>query len=170
MKAKTIILALAAALATSVSRAQTIYLDTQPSPVQIESQLTQSELKPGWKIVDIQLKSKINRYLWGAKSRQYCDTQRPSFIVNTDSLLLSDLVLIRLKARREYRSIPKPNVHDNKCIFVDLNNFRIEASGEEAFRITPLNDLQPGEYIFTWITAQPIGELGDWTVFPFTIK
>ena len=170
MKAKTIIIGLAATIAATVTHAQTIFLDTQPSPVQIESQLTQSELKPGWKIVDIQLKSKINRYLWGARSRQYCDTQRPSFIVNTDSLLLSDLVLIRLKTRREYRSIPKPNVHDNKCIFVDLNNFRIEASGEEAFHITPLSDLQPGEYIFTWITARPIGELGDWTVFPFTVK
>ena len=170
MKAKTIIISLAAAFATTVTYAQTIYLDTQPTPVQIESQLTQSELKPGWKIVDIQLKSKINRYLWGAKSRLYCDTPRPSFIVDTDSMLLSDLVLIRLKTRREYRSIPKPNVHDNKCIFVDLNNFRIEASGDEAFRITPLNDLQPGEYIFTWITARPIGELGDWTVFPFTVK
>ena len=170
MKAKTIIISLAAAFAATVTHAQTIYLDTRPSPVQIESQLTQSELKPGWKIVDIQLKSKINRYLWGAKSRLYCDTHRPSFIVDTDSLLLSDLVLIRLKTRREYRSIPKPNVHDNKCIFVDLNNFRIEASGEEAFRITPLKDLQPGEYIFTWITARPIGELGDWTVFPFTVK
>ena len=170
MKAKTIIISLAAAFAATVTHAQTIYLDTRPSPVQIESQLTQSELKPGWKIVDIQLKSKINRYLWGAKSRLYCDTPRPSFIVDTDSLLLSDLVLIRLKTRREYRSIPKPNVHDNKCIFVDLNNFRIEASGDEAFRITPLNDLQPGEYIFTWITARPIGELGDWTVFPFTVK
>ncbi|MBQ2073432.1 MAG: hypothetical protein IKM92_04965 [Bacteroidaceae bacterium] len=170
MKAKTIILGLAAILTATISHAQTIYLDAEPAPVQIESQLTQSELKPGWKIVDIQLKSKINRYLWGAKSRQYCDTPRPSFIVNTDSLLLSDLVLIRLKARREYRSIPKPNVHDNKCIFVDLNNFRIEASGEEAFRITPITDLQPGEYIFTWMTARPIGELGDWTVFPFSVK
>ncbi len=170
MKAKTIILSLTTVLAAAISHAQSIYLDTQPAPVQIESQLTQSELKPGWKIVDIQLKSKISRYLWGAKSRQYSDTPRPSFIIDTDSLLLSDLVLIRLKPRREYRSIPKPNVHDNKCIFVDLNNFRIEASGEEAFRITPLHDLTPGEYIFTWLTASPIGELGDWTVYPFTVK
>ena len=61
MKAKTIILGLAAILTATISHAQTIYLDAEPAPVQIESQLTQSELKPGWKIVDIQLKSKINR-------------------------------------------------------------------------------------------------------------
>ena len=170
MKAKTIFAGVLLITVSSFSKAQTIMMDASPAAVQIESQQTQSELRPGWKIVDIQLKSKIKRYLWGSKAKDLSDTAYPSFIVNTDTLLLSDLVMIRLKQRRDYRSIPKPNVHDNKCIFVDLNNFRIEAFGEEEFRITPLSALAPGEYIFTWLTAETIGDMDDWIVYPFSVK
>ena len=152
------------------SSAQAIRMDVNPAPVPIDAQQTQSELRPGWKIVDIQLKSKIKRYLWGAKAKDLCETGRPSFIVCTDSLLLSDLVMIRLKQHRDYRSIPKPNVHDNKCVFVDLNNFVVEAYGEDEFRITPIGILPPGEYIFTWLTSDTIGDLDDWIVYPFSVK
>lgn len=136
----------------------------------IEAQQTQTEVKPGWKIADIQLKSRVHRYLWGTRAKQLVDGNRPQFIVNTDSLLLSDMVLIKLKTKKSYRRIPKAVLLDNDCIFVDLNTFSIQAHGEESFIIQPLRPLDAGEYFFTWLTDEPIGDFGDWRVWPFSIR
>ena len=136
----------------------------------IEVQQTQTEVKPGWKIVDIQLTSKFKRYLWGTKAKQLAENSSPKFIVDTDSLLLSDLVLIKLKGKKEYRSIPKLQVHQNKCIHVDLNTFHIEPYGNDLFLIQPIQPLQPGEYIFTWKSLSPVGKMEDWLVWPFSVS
>ena len=157
-------------LNTPELRAQTVSLFSDGKTLEIEHVQTQTEIKPGWKIVDIQLKSKMLRYLWGAKAKQYADTPRPKFVVDTDTLLLSDMALIRLKTKKEYRAIPKPQVHDNKRIMVDLSTFAIEAYQDESFLIQPLQDLQPGEYIFTWSTRATVGELEDWIVWPFNVQ
>lgn len=152
------------------TQAQSISLFSDGKAFKIEAQQTQTEVKPGWKIADIQLKSSLQRYLWGARAKDYADNARPQFIVDTDTLLLSDMVLIKLKAKKEYRRIPKAEIHDNKRIYVDLSNFRIEAYGNESFLIQPLADLESGEYIFTWTTKETIGDLNDWAVWPFSIK
>lgn len=136
----------------------------------IDKQTTQSELKPGWRIADIQMKSTVQRYLWGRRARQLVDDNRPKFVIDTDTLLLSDMVLIKLKQKKEYRKVPEPEVKNNRCIPVDLNNFDIQPYGDEDFVICPLKALEPGEYIFTWTTGAKVGELEDWTVWPFSVE
>lgn len=152
------------------AEAQTVVLLDDGHAFPIEKEQTQTELKPGWQIVDIKLKSKVQRYLWGTCARQYSSSRLPRFVVNTDTLLLSDMVLIRLKAKREYRRIPKPVMLNNKHTVVDLTTFSIEPEGEESFVIQPLQPLAPGEYIFAWTTAPVVGELDDWYVWPFSIR
>ncbi|MDE5561277.1 MAG: hypothetical protein K2J00_05675 [Bacteroidaceae bacterium] len=156
-----------AEIGTHAQSVETISVDRTYA---IEAQQTQTEVKPGWKIADIQLKSRMQRYLWGTRAKQLVDGNRPQFIVNTDSLLLSDMVLIKLKTKKSYRKIPKAVLRDNDCIFVNLNNFSIQAHGDESFIIQPLSPLDAGEYFFTWLTGEPIGDLGDWRVWPFSIR
>lgn len=158
------------AMLTTGARAQKVTLLDGGITFPIEAQQTQTEIKPGWRIVDIQLKSTLLRYLWGARAKQLAESSMPQFIVDTDTLLLSDMVLLKLKAKKEYRKIHKPQIHDNECIHVDLSTFRIEAYGEKSFLIQPLQALEPGEYIFTWKTIEPVGELADWIVWPFSVK
>lgn len=163
-----IFIALFLAITTS-TWAQRISLQDGEQVYPIQSQQTQTEVKPGWKIVDLQLKSKWAKYLWGTKSKQLIDTPSPQFIIDTDSLVLSDLVLIKLKTKKEYRSIPKPLLQDNKCIHVDLSTFSISAYRKDDFLIQPITPLEPGEYIFTFTTLSPVGDFSDWIVWPFSI-
>lgn len=150
--------------------AQSVTIMEDGNSFLIEPQQTQSELKPGWKIIDVQLKSKIRRYLWGATAKQFSSNPQPRFIVDTDTLQLSNMVLIKLKGKKEYRRVPKPQIHDNKGTYVDFSTFSIDAYGGDLFLISPLHPLEPGEYIFTWTTLSPIGELSDWLVWPFSVK
>lgn len=173
MKERIIKISLAVALISATctaSKAQEITLLSGDVAIPITKQQTQTEKKPGWKIVDIQLKDKLKRYLWGRKAKQSADDNSPRFIIDTDSLLLSDLVVIKLKQKKEYRNIPKPQIHKNKCIHVDFSTFHIEPYGNDLFLIHPIEPLEPGEYIFTWKTASPVGEMEDWIVWPFSIE
>ena len=151
-------------------RAQTVSLFSDGKTLEIEHVQTQTEIKPGWKIVDIQLKSTRQRYLWGNTAKQYIRDTRPQFIIDTDTLLLSDMVVMKLKTKKEYRKIPKAKIQDNDCIYVDFNTFIIEPHEEESFLIRPTQPLEPGEYLITWTTLSPIGQLEDWLVWPFCIK
>ncbi len=150
--------------------AQTVDFMTDGKLLRVDGQTTQSELKAGWRIVDIQMKSTIQRYLWGTRSKQLVDSNTPQFVVDTDTLLLCDMALIKLKTKREYRRIPQPEVKDNSCIFVDFNNFDIQPYGDTSFLIRPLKPLEQGEYIFTWTTGPKVGELGDWRVWAFSVE
>lgn len=158
------------ALSANQAKAQTVSIVSDGKAFAIEAQQTQTEVKPGWKIVDIQLKDKYQRYLWGTKARQLADSNRPQFVVDTDTLLLNDMLLIKLKTKKEYRRIPKPQLQDNKYIRVDLSTFSIDAVGEDDFLIRPIHDLEPGEYIFTWSTHTTVGDLQDWIVWPFSVQ
>lgn len=151
-------------------RAQQVSIVADGIVFPIEQQQTQTEIKPGWKIVDIQLKSTRQRYLWGNTAKQYIRDTRPQFIIDTDTLLLSDMVVMKLKTKKEYRKIPKAKIQDNDCIYVDFNTFIIEPHEEESFLIRPTQPLEPGEYLITWTTLSPIGQLEDWLVWPFCIK
>lgn len=151
-------------------QAQTVDILSEAGIFRINDQTTQSERKAGWRIADIQMKSTVHRYLWGTRAKQLADDNRPQFIVDTDTLLLSDMALIRLKRKKEYRRIPEPEVKDNQYISVDLNSFDIRPYGDECFLIRPLRALAPGEYIFTWTTGPRIGDLADWKVWPFSVE
>ena len=165
-----ILAAMLLALTGSQTKGQTVSIVSDGKAFAIEAQQTQTEVKPGWKIVDIQLKDKYQRYLWGTKAKQLADSNRPQFVVDTDTLLLNDMLLIKLKTKKEYRRIPKPQIHDNTYIRVDLSTFSIDAVGEESFLIRPIQELEPGEYIFTWPTCDTVGELHDWMVWPFSVQ
>ncbi len=171
-RTKTLCLNLMAMLyvATQSAQAQSVDYISSGEVFRIEAQTTQSERKAGWRIVDIQLKSTVVRYLWGRHSKQLVDNDRPQFVVDTDTLLLSDMVLIPLKTKREYRRETKPEIKDNECIYVDFSNFDIQPYGDDDFIIRPLRPLPAGEYIFTWTTLPSVGELQDWMVWPFSIE
>ncbi len=151
-------------------QAQTVDYVSDGKSFRINSQVTQSEMKAGWRVMDIQMKSTVVRYLWGARSKQLVDSNHPQFAIDTDTLLLSDMVLIKLKKKKEYRRIPESEVKENRYTVVDFNNFDIKPYGEDGFLIRPTASLSPGEYIFTWTTGQRIGELKDWIVWPFSVE
>ena len=171
-------------LSATQTTAQTISILEGTTPIRIQQTQTQTQINPGWKIVDLQLPSRTQRYLWGqhAKDTPITDGRRPQLVITTDSLLLGDMVLIRLKTRSEYRLIPKPDVHDCKKVFCDLQNFSIQPyhtavsttdnpeADESTFLVQPLQDMEPGEYILTWLTAPTVGQYHDWTVWPLSIR
>lgn len=158
-------------LGYSHASAQKISIDVDGTMVEIQSQQTQTEIKPGWKIVDIQLKSKLVRYLWGKQARVFSDEKRPAFLVTpAEEGVLSDLVFIKLKQKNEYRRIPKSIILENNVVPVDLSNFDIKVQGDSTFMIRPRQDMEPGEYVMTWLNAPLIGEYEDWTVWAFCIK
>ena len=170
MKRTTAIISILTCMVISL-QAQTISMMSGDKPLPIEVEQTQTEIKPGWKIVDVQLKSKVIRYLWGAKAQMLSDDNTPRFEVDTDTLLLSNLVLIKLKKHSQYRTIPKPQISDNQLTFVDLQHFSITASkDDDKFLIQPLQPLESGEYILTWFGTPGIGDFKDWLVWPFSVK
>jgi len=138
--------------------------------VEIPVQQTQSELKPGWKIVDIQMKSKKTCYLWGGQSKQIADDPRPVFIIEPgEGETLADYAFIQLKKRKQYRQLPKTILVNNPYIRIDLNNFEISPQGDNGFRIQPKEAMKKGEYILVNLLQKPIGELGDFKVYSFQI-
>lgn len=154
----------------TMGRAQSIALVEDGKAFSIEMEQTQTEVKAGWKIVDITLKSKVKRYLWGSMAKHLTLNEQPCFMVTCDTLLLSDLVLMRLKQKREYRSIPKAEPRENSYTRVELPNFSIEPMGTDTFLVKPVSPLPQGEYLFMWLTAPRVGKLEDWYVWPFSRK
>ena len=150
--------------------AQRVELSVAGNMVEIPYEQTQTELKKGWKIVDIQLNDRKVRYLWGKQAKQLTDDQRPVFqITPGKNETLADYAIIRLKRMRQYRQLPKANPVNNDYIRIDLNAFSIQPVGELAFTIQPKEPLPQGEYILLNLLQQTQGELGDYIVFPFQI-
>lgn len=130
---------------------------------------TQSELKPGWKIVDYQMKSRLTHYLDGGHASQLAEGNRPTFrVAPAEKEVLVDYVLIRLKAFKYYRKLPKAKLMDNVYTRLEPNAFDVKADGE-AFVCQPLQPLQPGEYILVNLSQKPIGDLQDLLVYPFCV-
>ena len=151
--------------------AQKVQIQVADTLVDLPAQQTQTELKPGWKIVDIQLKSKITHYLPGAHSMQLADDGFPIFhIIPSEKETLAEYAIVRLRSHKSFRWFPKPNLHDNKCIHIDLANFDIRLSGkEEGFLCHPLHELEKGDYMILNTNQKPLGELEDYIVYTFQI-
>ena len=113
--------------------------------VEIPVQQTQSELKPGWKIVDYQMKSKLTRYLSGGHASQLVE-----------------------KASKYYRKMFKPLLIECNYIRLEPSNFDIKAESD-SFICQPKQPLMAGEYIIACLTQHPIGELQDLLVYPFSV-
>ena len=152
-----------------IARAQRVEIAVEGSWAEIPAQQTQSELKPGWKIVAYQMKSRLVHYLSGGHASQLADGNRPVFRVTpSEKEVLVDYALIRLKGLKYYRKLPKVKLTDNEYIRLELNSFELRAEGD-AFVCQPHQPLAPGDYILVNLTQQPVGELGDLLVYPFCI-
>ena len=135
----------------------------------IPAQQTQSELKPGWKIVDYQMKSRLTHYLFGGHATQLADGNQPALRVTPgEKEVLVDYVLIRLKHYKSYRKLPKAKLMENVYMRLEPKDFNVRAE-DDAFVCQPHQPLTPGEYILVCLTQKPIGELGDFLVFPFSV-
>ncbi|MBR6141392.1 MAG: hypothetical protein IKQ37_06490 [Bacteroidaceae bacterium] len=136
---------------------------------EIPVQQTQSELKPGWKIVDYQMKSRLTHYLSGSHATQLAEGNRPAFRVTPgDKEVLVDYALIRLKCYKYYRKLPVTKLMDNTYIRLEPNMFDIKFESD-AFVCQPRQSLVPGEYILVCLSQQPVGELSDLLVYPFCV-
>ncbi len=149
--------------------AQKVELAVGEGWVEIPVQQTQSELKPGWKIVDYQMKSKLTHYLSGGHASQLTDGNRPVFRVTpAEKEVLIDYVLIRLKASKYYRKMFKPLLIECNYTRLEPSAFDIKAESD-SFICQPKQPLAPGEYILANVMQRPIGELQDLLVYPFCI-
>lgn len=137
--------------------------------VEIPVQQTQSELKPGWKIVDYQMKGRLTHYLSGGRSSMLAEGNQPVFRVTPgENEVLVDYVLIRLKATKSYRQMFRSHLIENNYTRLEPNAFDVKAQSD-AFVCQPLQPLKPGEYILACLSQKPIGELGDLLVYPFSV-
>lgn len=152
------------------ARAQKVEIRVGESWAEIPVQQTQSELKPGWKIVDYQMKSKLTRYLSGGHASQLADDNRPVFRVTPgEKEVLVDYVLVRLKATKYYRKMFRPLLIECNYTRLEPSSFDVKAESD-SFICQPRQPLQPGEYILACISQRPIGELQDLLVYPFCIR
>lgn len=158
------------ALMPFMAHAQRVELQVAGTMVDIPVQQTQSELKPGWKIVDVKLKDKLTHYLWGGHAAQMTDDQMPIFMIEPGkNEVLSDYALIRLQHKKQYRKLPKSNLRDNDYTRVEPTAFDIKSDGKDGFICHRLTALEKGEYILVNISQTPIGDLQDLNVFPFQV-
>ena len=149
--------------------AQKVELAVGEGWVEIPVQQTQSELKPGWKIVDYQMKSKLTHSLSGGHATQLADGNRPVFRVTPgEKEVLVDYVLVRLKASKYYRKMFKPLLIECNYTRLEPSYFDIKAESD-SFICQPKQPLAPGEYILANLMQRPIGELQDLLVYPFCI-
>lgn len=163
------ILCLLALLHGFYAAAQKVEVRVGGNWVEIPVQQTQSELKPGWKIVDYQMKGKVTRYLMGSHASQTTDGTRPVFRVTpAQKEVLVDYVVVRLKNAKEYRKMFRPLLIECNYMRLEPNNFDIRAESD-SFICQPRQPLKPGDYILSCLTWRPIGELGDLLVYPFCI-
>ena len=149
--------------------AQKVELSIGEGWAEIPVQQTQSELKPGWKIVDYQMKGKLTHYLSGGHASQLAEGNRPVFRVTPgEKEVLVDYVLVRLKATKYYRKMFKSHLIECNYIRLDPNDFDIKAESD-SFICQPKQPLAPGEYILANLKQSPIGELQDLLVYPFCV-
>lgn len=130
---------------------------------------TQTELKPGWKIVDIQTNGKLTRYLWGKHSRQFADDQQPTFIIHTGGYKLTDFAIIKLKEKKEYRRFAQHNLYECDFNRIDLDIMEIAILDDDKYRVRFHAPQSPGEYVIVNLKSAPVNDMGDVKVYPYTI-
>lgn len=151
--------------------AQHVQLRVADTMVELKATQTQSELRPGWRISDFQLKDKQTRYLMGRHAIQLADDNMPVFDIEPGKdEVLTDYVIIRLEEKRQYRRFRKPNVRENSYVRVEPSAFEIKSDGKEGFVCRPLNALLQGEYVLLNLNQKPVGELKDVVCYPFQVR
>lgn len=147
-----------------------VWISIADSLYALSPSVTQTEVKPGWKIADIaETKSKAKRYLWGAHARQMADSAQPLFVLKVTNGTLHDFIILRLKQKKQYRLFAKAEYMECEPTFIDLTTFNIKLLPDERYQISPLQPFKPGEYVIIDTTAKPVNEFGDRQVYGFTI-
>lgn len=146
-----------------------VYILVGDSMCAIAPVSTQSEFKPGWKIVDIQTRGKFARYLWGKHSRQFADDQQPTFIIHTGKYKLTDFVIIKLKEKKDFRQFPSHNLYECRNQPIDLDIMDIKPISDDAYRVRFHAPQQAGEYVIVNMKGVPVNDMGDMKVYPYTI-
>ena len=156
--------------ATSLN-AQQVSIRVGESLMKITPKQTQTEVRPGWRIVDIQLKDRTTRYLFGRRSNHFTESARPTFLIEpAEDETLVNYVLIQLTEKKQYRKLPHSSLRDNNYLRIEPQHFDIKPQGDSGFICTPREELTRGEYILVCLTQQPLNELGDVLVYPFRVE
>lgn len=156
--------------ATLEANAQHVKLYVAGTPHCMKAEETQTEVKPGWKIIDIQLKDKATKYLCGKHAQQLTESRTPTFFIEPDEKeLLVDYAFIKLKEKKQHRALKSHKLHENGYTRITPQDFSIKAVGSMAFECTPKLPLEKGEYILLNIVQKPIGELHDFKTYPFRV-
>ena len=104
------------------------------------------------------------------KLSQLTDDQMPTFrLTPGQGETLVDYALIRLRSKRQWRVLPNPMLRLNSYLRIEPKHFYIKPAGDSAFEFHPLAALDRGAYILVNLAQQPVGELQDYTVYPFQV-
>lgn len=136
---------------------------------EIKPERTATEVKPGWKIVDIQLRSHKVRYLWGTSAMQLF-TSADTLVIDPGESVLSDFIVVPMKSKAQYRRLRQEKMDENKYTVVDFHSFDIKPYGDDAFMVVPLQPLPRGEYVIHCLKSERIGENEDYEVYPISVK
>lgn len=151
-------------------QAQRVQFVVSGTPVTIQPVQTQTEVRAGWRIVDIQLKNRVTRYLFGRHSSQLTDDGQPRFLIQpSDGETLVDYALIRLREKRDCRRLPAALLMANPYTRVEPSDFEIAPAQDDAFECRPRQPLPRGEYVLVSLIQRPIDPLGDYLVYPFQV-
>lgn len=151
--------------------AQRVEIMVEGNPAAMALHTTQTEIRPGWKISDFQMKDRTIRYLNGQHATQLADSPRPSFvIIPGDKETLLQYAIMRVRHKRGYRTFYKAQLDRNSFMRVTPDDFQIEAYGENGFKCRPLSPLPKGDYVLLNVEQSPVGKMGDYQCYPFRVE
>lgn len=146
-----------------------VYILVEGEIYDIKPEQTQTEIKPGWKIVDYETAPRTVRYIYGSSARDLGNILQ-TFVIDPGEYVLSDFALVKLTRKSLYRRLRKAKMLDNDYVILDINSFDIKPYDDDKFKCTPKTPLKPGEYAIVCLKAPQIGEAGDYEMFPISIK
>lgn len=150
---------------------QSVWIQVADNSVPLKAEQTQTETKPGWKIVDIKMKDRQIHYLWGSRATQMADSSNPTLLIYpNEKETLADYALIRLRRRKQYRQLMKSPLERNEFIRFLPEHFDIRPAAGIGFACTPLKPLPVGEYIVVFLNQKPVGDAGDYMVHAFSVR
>lgn len=162
---------LIAALFPLKSACQSVWIQVADNAVPLKPEQTQTETKPGWKIVDLKTKDKQIHYLWGSRATQMADNAYPTFFIYpNENETLTGYALVRLRRRKQYRQLMKSPLEKNEHTRFLPEHFDIRPAAGIGFACTPRKPLPVGEYIVVYLNQKPIGDASDYMVHAFSVR
>lgn len=146
-----------------------VYVYDQGQLYDIKPEQTQTEVKPGWQIVDYETAPRTVRYVWGRTSVQLASADQ-SFVIDPHEYVLTDFVVVPLKQKSEYRRLQKAKMDQNKYIVFDPAHFNIKSTPDDNYLCTPLLPFKKGEYAVVCLRSPQVSDAGDYELFTFSVK